>query len=795
MPAERHFGPLRIRNLPAHRIAVLAAPFVILALTLAASTRGGDQAPEAPFRPEDFSRRIQPLLHRYCLECHGAKKQEAEIDLSRFGTIDDILAQRETWSKISEMVEFGAMPPDEKPQLAQSERDLLVAWVNSVLSLDCSQIREPGRVTIRRLNRAEYDNTIRDLTGLVLNLARDFPSDDVGEGFDNIGDVLSLPPLLFEKYMDAAEEIAGQAIRADAASGRKQHLERRDLAAAGSAELSDYGVYRLVSSGSVSGEFTFERDGQYVLRAEAGAQQAGDEKAKMEFTLDGRRVNVSDVGASFDRMEFYEFTTRVTAGKHRLAAGFINDYYNPDATDPKDRDRNLAIRSLEVLGPVDWRPEDLPESHRRIVIATPGEGRSPQAAARQVLEHFATRAFRRPVESDEVDRLAGLVDGVMKRGETYERGIQVAVAAVLVSPHFLFRIEDDRSRGDSSGIRELDDYELASRLSYFLWSSMPDEELFELASRGELKKDGTLAAQVRRMLHDPKSAALVENFAGQWLNLRTLDEVTPDPDQFPDFDADLKRAMRRETELLFATVMREDRSILDFLTADFTFVNERLARHYGLSGIRGDEFQRVKLPASQRVGLLTQASVLTLTSNPTRTSAVKRGKWIMENILGTPPPDPPPNVPALEETAQAKPGATLREQLVLHRQNPVCASCHIQMDELGFGFENFDALGRWRDQEKGKPIDAAGELPGGERFNGPIELVGILSQRDKAFAEALAHKMLTYALGRGLEYYDQCAIDKIVQQMEQNEYRLSSLVSGIVLSEPFRMRRTQGENP
>ncbi|MCH5377330.1 MAG: DUF1592 domain-containing protein, partial [Planctomycetes bacterium] len=532
----------------------------------------------------------------------------------------------------------------------------------------------------------------------------------------------------------------------------------------------------------------------YMLRVEAGAQQAGDEKAKVEFSLDGQSIHVSEVEARVDRVEYYEFKTQVTAGKHRFSAAFINDYYNPQASDPRDRDRNLVIQSLEVLGPIDRRAEDLPPSHRRIVIATPGSGRSPQQAARQVLESFASRAYRRPVQADELDRLVGLVDSVMKRGESYERGIQVAVAAILVTPHFLFRVEDDGTSGESgSPIRELNDYELASRLSYFLWSSMPDEELFDLASRSELSNNDVLLAQVRRMLADPKSESFVENFGGQWLNLRNLDDVTPDPEQFPGFDADLRKAMRRETELFFAAVMREDRSILDFLTADFTFVNERLAAHYGIAGVQGNDFQRVTLPPAQRAGLLTQPSILTLTSNPTRTSPVKRGKWIMENILGTPPPDPPPNVPALKETQQSKPDATLREQMVMHRQNPVCASCHLQMDELGFGFENFDAVGRWRDEAKGKPIDATGKLPSGERFAGPMELITILSRRDKAFAEAFARKMLTYALGRGLKYYDQCAIEKIVQAMEEDDYRFSSVVTGIVTSEPFRMRRTQGE--
>ncbi|MCL4204657.1 MAG: DUF1592 domain-containing protein [Pirellulaceae bacterium] len=776
---------------------ICRAPAAFLATVLVTgplSSAEADRPSTASPRAELFSRQVQPLLNRLCLDCHGPRQQEAEINLGLYDSAESVLRNRETWSKISEMLQFGAMPPDDAAQPTQAERESLVTWINGFLALDCSQVRDPGRVTIRRLNRVEYDNTIRDLIGLDLKLARDFPSDDVGEGFDNIGDVLSLPPLLLEKYVDAAVKIAEQAIRADAAAMPKQRLERRDLTAVGSATLNRAGVYFLPSPGLVSGEFVFERDGQYVLRVEAGADQAGDERAKVEFSLDGRRLHVGEVLAPVDRMEFYEFKTPVSSGKHRFSAAFINDYYNPRASDPRDRDRNLAIRALEVVGPTDRPAGEPSRGSHRILTASPGDGRSPLDAAREVLERFAMRAYRRPMQAAEVDRLVHLADSVLDQGGSFEQAIQTAVAAVMVSPHFLFRIEDDSTADAASPVRELNGYELASRLSYFLWSSMPDDELFALAGRGELHNEAVLAQQVRRMIADPKSAALVENFGGQWLNLRNLDEATPDPKQFPGFDADLKHAMRRETELLFDAVMRQDRRIPEFLIADFTFVNERLAKHYGIDGVTGEKFQQIKLPADQRVGLLTQASILTLTSNPTRTSAVKRGKWIMENILGTPPPDPPANVPGLEETQQAKPDATLREQLVLHRQNAVCASCHIQMDELGFGFENFDPVGRWRVEDDGKPIDSAGELPSGERFRGPIELVRILSQRERAFAEALARKKLTYALGRGLQYYDQCAVEAIVQRMEQNDFRFSSLVLGIVTSEPFRMRRTQGEN-
>jgi hypothetical protein len=426
------------------------------------------------------------------------------------------------------------------------------------------------------------------------------------------------------------------------------------------------------------------------------------------------------------------------------------------------------------------------------MIATPGGGKTPEQAAREILKPFASRAFRRPARPEEVDALVRLVNPALEEGETFERGIQIAVAAVLVSPHFLFRVEIDPEADNPKSIRELNDYELASRLSYFLWSSMPDDELFSLADRGVLHEDDVLEAQIRRMLQSDKAQALVVNFGGQWLNLRNLEDVTPDPTRFGHFSDALRRDMRRETELFFATVMREDRSILEFLTGDFTMVNGRLAGHYGMNGISGEEFQKVALTDGKRIGLLTHASILTLTSNPTRTSPVKRGKWIMENILGTPPPDPPPNVPMLEEAQKASPNLSLREQMVLHRKNPVCASCHRKMDPLGFGFENFDAVGRWRNKDGEFPVDASGELPGGERFSGPADLVRILAKRKTQFTETLVSRMLVYALGRGLKPYDQSAIDEIVGRVEKNDYRFSSVITGIVMSRPFRMRRGDG---
>ncbi|MCA9040042.1 MAG: DUF1592 domain-containing protein, partial [Planctomycetaceae bacterium] len=418
-----------------------------------------------------------------------------------------------------------------------------------------------------------------------------------------------------------------------------------------------------------------------------------------------------------------------------------------------------------------------------------------QDCARRIMTRFATQAFRRPANNEEVQRLVDLVTMTMEEGEPFERGIQLAVQAVLVSPHFLFRVEIDRHPDDPTRARRIDDYELASRLSYFLWSSMPDEELFELAEKNQLHYQTVLASQIKRMLQDKKADALVENFGGQWLNLRNLDESFPSTRVFKDFKQNLRSDMRKETELFFAHVMREDMPLTMLLEGDFTFVNKRLAEHYGLptEGLEDGKFTQISLADQPRRGVLTQASVLLLTSNPNRTAPVKRGKWILENILGEEPPPPPPNVPELEQAKGVDKNASLREKLAIHRADPGCAACHNQLDPLGFGLENFNAIGQWRDKDGEHAVDASGLLPSGEEFNGPLELISILSNRKPAFRELMTEKMLTYALGRGLDVYDQCAVQEITNQLEKNDDRFSALVTAIVNSDPFQKRRGEGE--
>ncbi len=590
----------------------------------------------------DFVKDVAPVIAKYCVGCHNTMKARGNLALDVYKDEAAVLKDRKTFDKVIAALQSREMPPANKPAPTPAERDLLLGYLSvKFAAVDCTKPHDPGRVTIRRLNRVEYNNTIRDLVGVDFQPAADFPADDVAYGFDNIGEVLSLPPVMTEKYLAAAETIV-------------------------------------------------------------------------------------------DRV-----------------------WQNPRAKD--------AVLFIKPGGSVD-RDE----------------------AARRVLWEFARRAFRRPVERKEIDRYLKLVDLAEKNGDGYEKGVQLALEAILVSSHFLFRVERDDPQHPEA-VHPITEFELASRLSYFLWSSMPDDELFMAAAQGKLREG--LDGQVRRMLEDPKAKALVENFAGQWLNLRNLKVVTPDAGSFPQWNDKLRSDMARETELFFEAVMREDRSVLEFLDADYTFVNGRLARLYGLSGVSGEKFERVKLDDGRRGGVITQASVLTITSNPTRTSPVKRGKWILENILGAPPPAPPPDVPELDNSKDAVLKGTLKQRMEQHRANPSCATCHRQMDALGFGLENFDAVGAWRTKDGNFEIDASGTLPDGRSFSGPAELKQILLSQKDQFVHCLSEKMLTYGLGRGLDYYDKCAVDSIAAAVAKGDYRFSELILAVAGSEPFQYRR------
>jgi hypothetical protein len=754
---------------------------------------GKPPARAAGTNPEkaSFQHQIAPLVAKYCGNCHGEKQQIAGISFAKYQDDVSVLKGRDVWGKASIKLAAEQMPPKGLPQPTAAERALLTTWIDAKLSkADCT-IKDPGRVTLRRLNRAEYNNTIRDLLGVDFHPADEFPNDDVGYGFDNIGDVLSISPLLMEKYLAAAEKIVAMAIVTPDAQGPATRFEAEKLQTTASGPVYP-GVGRgLFSNGEVYTEFTFPRDGEYLIRARAYGQQAGEEPAKMAFRLDGQDLATVEVTAVEASPQVYETSAQVKAGKRRLAVAFTNDYFNPQAPRGTPRDRNLILHYVEVVGPTQAHPTP-PASQKRILIVQPKSKTDHAACARQILARFARRAYRRPVTAAEVDRLVRCVSMAEKEGESFEKGVQLAIEAVLVSPSFLFRVETDPNPKDPKASRLLNDYEIASRLSYFLWSSMPDEPLFAVAAKGRLKRPEVLAAQAARMLKDPKARALTENFAGQWLQLRNLKNVNPDPARFADWNNGLRADMQKETELFFETVVKEDRSVLDFLDGRFTFLNERLAKHYGIDGVKGDQFQRVALSGDQRMGVLTQGSILTITSNPTRTSPVKRGKWILEQILGTPPPPPPPNVPELKDAGGMLTG-TLRQRMEQHRKDPGCASCHARLDPLGFGLENYDAVGAWRAKEGDLPIDASGTLPGGKTFQTPAQLIGILKSQKEMFVRTLASFMLTYALGRGMEAYDRCTLDQITANVGKNNYRFSSLVAEIVKSDPFRMRRSEGD--
>ena len=738
----------------------------------------------------DYSKEVQPFFVKYCNGCHSVDAMEAGIRTDHSSLEGVFIEDRKNWLKVYDMIRFKAMPPEEADQPDDAERELVTLWLDEQLnSVDCDKVKDPGAVTIRRLNRLEYNNTIRDLFGIEFRPADDFPSDDVGEGFDNIGDVLTLSPLLMEKYLNAAEQIAEQVIYAPSTDKQDEvvlDLSKFKISKSGSFASE---ALRFYSNGDATGAFEVPFAGEYKLRIQVGADQAGSELAKMALQIDDRPQQLLSISARTGAPRNYEVEIRLAAGRHTLRLGFVNDFYNPNANNPNQRDRNLNIFGATVVGPEVIPQDALTKLQREILSVKVNPGAEATAAATRLLHPIISRAFRRNVQLAHVQAYGNLVNVVMNEGESFGRGMQIALSSILVSPRFLFRIEGNR--GSDKSVREIDAYELASRLSYFLWSSMPDDRLLSLAFSGELLKPRVLESQVERMLIDSKAEGLVEGFATQWLNLRNLDEVTPAP-KFK-FSESLRASMKTETMMFFGEVMRRNRSIIDFLDGKFTFVNEELATHYNLPNVSGPEFRLVSLTNSPRFGVLTHGSILTLTSQPNRTSPVMRGKWIMENILGTRPPDPPEDVPEIDETQAESGELSFRKQLEIHRESAVCASCHNHMDPLGFGFENYDAIGRFRLKDGQFEVDPSGVLPTGEKFEGTEQLVEILTRRDREFARALTSRMLTFALGRGLQYYDRCAVDKIVEKLEQDDFRFHSLVKQIIFSDPFLKRRVVGE--
>ena len=737
-----------------------------------------------------FEKTVEPFLKSNCVLCHNAKMKVGGLALDAYADSKTALKDRDIWEKVVQKLRTGQMPPKGRPVPPPEEVAEVTAWFDAQFArLDREMKPDPGRVTARRLNRVEYNNTIRDLVGVDFKPADDFPADDSGYGFDNIGDVLSLSPVLMEKYLAAAEKIARKAIVADPPpKPTRERIEH--LPAPPEEQLAR----------ELSGRHPFPVEGDYVIRGLVGGRHDAE---LITLSFDGKEMKTFPVTTEEEEARVGELRLHVTAGEHELKASLLHDDSRPDAQpDPEEakaNDKNKKPRRdpfvdrFEINGHYNPHARPLTASHKRIFICGHAPGQHKPECARMIVAELARRAYRRPATGAEVNGIASFVNMAQQNGDSFEQGIRVALEAILVSPHFLFRIENDRDPNNPAQSHRLDDYELASRLSYFLWSSMPDEQLMRLAGERKLRRPEVVSDEVRRMLLDPKSTALVDNFAGQWLELRNLDSWKPDPDRFPGFDEGLRKAMKEETRLFFEAVIHEDRSILEFIDGKFTYLNERLAKHYGIPGVTGPEFRRVDLNGEERSGILTQASILTVSSYPTRTSPVLRGKWVLENFLNDPPPPPPPGLANLNEAAIGV-TASMRQQLEQHRTNPACATCHVRMDPLGFGLENYDAVGRWRTKDGKFPVDAAGTLPGGHSFSTPAELKAILRTDRDTFARCITEKMLTYALGRGLERYDKPAVNLICSRLAASDYRFSRLVLEIVESMPFEMRHGEAPN-
>ena len=793
-------------------IAILAA--FILCLTVEVSVI---QAAEA----EDY----RAVLDRYCVGCHNDRLQTAGISLDDLD-VGHVATGAETWEKVVRKLRAREMPPPRRPRPDEETYIDFVDWIETELDQASLANPNPGTETIHRLNRTEYTNAIRDLLALEIDGRELLPADDQSYGFDNIADVLSLSTSLLERYMLAAGKIAQLAIgdpsirSTTATYSTSPVLMQHDRMS----ELHPFGT-----RGGFATKHYFPVDGEYEFRiglerTHGDAIKGLQNRNQLEVRLDRARVAAFDIGADGQREAWnavfnltpYErdadndlrVKIPVKAGMREVAFSFLrNSAIAEGVLEPisaaetyhyaGDRDAPMAVWTVEIEGPFDVESRKLglgTPSQERIFTCVPETEAVELACAEQIVGSIARRAFRRPITEIDTTSLMTFYN-VGRANGSFESGIEFALRAILVDPEFLFRVEADPVAVESGDPYHISDLELASRLSFFLWSSIPDDELLDLAERNELREGGVLAAQVDRMLSDPKSAALVDNFSGQWLFLRNMRSVKPDPIAFPEFDGNLREAFQQETQLWFDSQVREDRSVLEILTSDYTYANQRLAEHYGIPGVLGNHFRRVTLPDETRRGILGHGSVLTATSYANRTSPVKRGVWVLENLLGAPPPPPPANVPGLEDSdsvadpsdPESRP-RSVRERMERHRTDPVCASCHVRMDPLGFALESFDAVGGYREL----PLEqTSGTLPSGLELTGPVSVRDMLLSNSEDFVVTVTEKLMTYALGRGVEYYDRPSIRRIVRSAEADDYRWSSLIFGIVESSPFQMRKAR----
>ena len=774
-------------------LAWLLAHQILLAQT-PATTPHGELDPLDAELTEAWTSSVLPALNKHCGECHMDGANEAGVNLGDYSTLEKIRSHESTWEQIRGVIRAEAMPPPETSTMSPEERSLLTRWIERTLhEVDCNHRPATPNVTIRRLNQFEYDNTIRDLFGVDFRPSKEigFVSDDVGNGFDNQGEVLTLAPIALEKYLQAAALISKRVISVDRESFRKQSFEGEQLGFEQSLSIPIH-----VAAGKYN----------ISIRTRFGEDQKDTCKAKL--FLDENLVAEWEVQPK-DETAKYEIET--TAGDHTLRIQYTDDS-NPETRNAGNR--KLIIHTVRMVGPEQGDPA-FPKIHQQLVIASPDDRDQPDSmpigfseATRRVFSALLPKLYRRKVSQDEVHAVMMICQKASDAGCSYEESLRYGLQGALVAPQFLFRSEN---LVESDGIRRLDDYGLATRLSYFLWASTPDETLLNLASENRLHEAGELEAQVLRMLKDPRSESLIQGFFSQWLGLRNIQKIEIDRDKFPAWSDRLRASMVKETEL-FCKHLLDEGSIEDLLSADYTFVNPRLAEFYGMEfdgkqpsemyrrrpgknekdprrqGLyeEEDRWIRVALPVNRK-GVLTQAAALALTSNPTRSSAVKRGKWVLETVLGDPPPSAPPNVPSLEQ-AKADDKASLRERLEIHRSNPSCAGCHKLIDPIGLGLENFDATGRWRDQEDGREIVAQGALVDGKTFTGPTELIEILTERTDDVAKNFTQRLITYALGRGLQRADRCDVDKILAHTKPNRYTIKEIVLQIIQSDPFLQR-------
>jgi mono/diheme cytochrome c family protein len=812
-------------------LTVLAASWIVVAQMGSHRTLAAGQTLAAPAAASAAASRA--VLDKYCVSCHNQKTRTADLALDH--TVDVSLAtgDPEVWEKVIRKVRLGAMPPRGLPRPDKATADAMVAHLETELDRRAAQNPDPGRVeTFHRLNRAEYKNAIRDLLVVDVDVASLLPADDSDKhGFDNVASTLSVSPTLLERYIAAARKVSRVAVGvAPPAPGSDTYrgivLELDDDWLNASEDLP-FG-----SRGGVAIRHQFPVDGEYALTIRL--RRSGydyivglGEKHQLEVRLDGALVKSFTVGGEAKgRPAPYGFTGnvagdtewetyvlgfdkalnlrfRAAAGPRVVGVAFVSRptvvegvRQRPESvmTNASQYDNpfgNPAVESVKIEGPYNVTGTSETPSRKRLFVCQPKGRRDEDTCAKQILTTLARRAYRRPATDREVETLLGFYRTGRSEG-SFDAGIELAVERVLADPNFLFRIERDPANAGPGTPYRIADLELASRLSFFLWSSIPDDELLDVAARGKLKEPAVLSQQVRRMIADPRSSALVENFVGQWLHLRNLAGAQPDDREFPDFDETLRRSLRRETELFVESTIREDRSVVELLTANYTFVNERLARHYEIPDISGEAFRRFTFAAdAQRGGLLAHGSLLTVTSYPTRTSPVLRGKWLLETILGSPPPPPPPNVPGLPDRGEGNKPASVRERLEQHRKNPVCATCHAPMDPLGFALENFDGIGKWRTAtEAGSPVDAKGTFVNGIEFEGIAGLRSFLVANKEAFVETLIQKLLAYALGRELHAYDMPTVRKIQKTAAASDHRWSALLLGIAISPPFQMRKS-----